>query len=41
MYIVVLQQTGETVAVCSRPQDAAAWLRTSIHGKTYTVTPRI
>ena len=41
MYVVRLQQTGETVAVCSRSEDAAAWLRTSQGGKTYTVTPRI
>jgi hypothetical protein len=41
MYIVKLRSTGETVAVCSRPEDAAAWLRTSLHGNTYTVTPKI
>ena len=41
MYTVKLQRTGETVAVCSRREDAAAWLDTGLQGNTYYVTPSI
>ena len=41
MYTVRRRGTGEIVAVCSRREDAAAWLDTSLQGNTYYVTPRI
>ena len=41
MYAVRRRGTGEIVAVCSRLEDARAWLNTRLQGNTYYVTPPV
>ena len=37
MYRVVVVETGETVALCSRKEDAAVYLDTKLDKQTYVI----